>query len=108
MNPMQITSIMVGIILINASLFTIIPLPGIINVLALAVAAFLLLKNTSMGGFIGKINLFLGILIGIFALTGILGYAGINIPFVGYLFRVYTLGLTFGGLLLIGNSFLGG
>lgn len=108
MNINALLSVIAGIILLNNSLFTIIPLPGIIDTLALGVAAFYLLKGFGKGSAIGKIYLVVGIIIAIFALSNILGFVGIGLPFIGFLYKLYRISLIIGGVLLLLNPFYGG
>ncbi len=108
MNINALLSVVAGIILLNNSLFTIVPLPGIVNTAALAVAAFYLLKGIGKGSTLGKIYLAVGIIIGIFAISNILAFVGIGIPFIDYVYKIYRISLMVGGVLLLLNPFYGG
>ena len=100
MNIKKIASIIIGIVLLNLSLYTLIPLTGIGILISLVGAAALLLMDSAKGGIIGKASLILGIIIGIYALTAVLG---IGIPFI-YFIQKYVY--TSGGVLLIINPFI--
>jgi len=101
LNAKSIGSIIIGIILLNNSLFPIIPLPGIITIIAIVAAAALLLMDSAKGGIIGKASLILGIIIGIYALAAILSLIGISIPFIGFIYSVQKYAYILGGILLI-------
>ena len=106
MNVKAIIGIIVGIILLNGSLFTLIPLPGMITVLAVIVAAALLLMDMAKGGIIGKVNLAFGIIIAVYAVTAILSLLGISIPFISFIYSLQRLAYIIGGVLLIINPFV--
>ena len=106
MNVKTIISIIIGIILLNNSLYTIIPLPGIISIVAIIGAAILLLMDSAKGGILGKICLVFGIIIGIYALASILSFVGISIPFIGFIYSLQRLAFIIGGILLIINPFI--
>ena len=56
MNAKSIIGIILGIILLNNGLYTIIPLPGVISTLAIIVAAILLFMDSTKGGMLGTGN----------------------------------------------------
>lgn len=106
MNIKTIISVIFGIILLNNSIFTIIPLPGIISTIAVIGAAILLLLYSTSGGILGKVSLALGIIIGIYALAAILSLVGISIPFISFIYRAQRLAFIAGGALLIIKPFV--
>ena len=106
MNIKTIIGIIIGIILLNNSLYTIIPLPGIITIIAVIGAAALLLMDSIKGGILGKVCLIFGIIISIYALTAVLGFIGISIPFIGFIYRLQRLAYVIGGALLIVSPFV--
>ena len=101
-----IAGIIAGIILLNNSLYTIIPLPVIITLIAITAAAALLLMDSLKGGIIGKACLIFGIIIGIYAASSILGLIGISIPYIGFIYRLQSLAFIVGGILLIISPFV--
>lgn len=106
MDIKKIIGIVLGIVLLNNSLYTLIPLPGIISLVALIGAAILLFIQGKSGGMLSKIFLVVGIIIGIYALAGILGFVGISLPFISIIYRIERLALIAGGILLIVGSFV--
>ena len=105
MNPKMIGSIIVAIILINTTLFSIIPLPGIVITAAVVATAALLLMSSTKGGILGKASLVIGIIVAIFAVDSILNLLGISIPFVSYLYIVYSYSLIAAAAMLLINAF---
>jgi len=106
MNIKTIIGIIIGIILLNNSLYTIIPLPGIISIIAVIGAAVLLLMDSVKGGILGKICLVFGIIIGIYALAAVLSFVGISLPFIGFIYSLQRLAFILGGILLIVSPFV--
>jgi len=106
MNVKTIISIILGIILLNNSLYTIIPLPGMISLIALIGAAILLFMDGAKGGILGKISFIFAIIIGIYALVAILGVVGISLPFISFISGLERLAFILGGVLLIINPFV--
>ncbi len=104
-NARKIGSIIIGIVLLNNSLYPIIPLPGIISLIAIVGAAALLLMDSAKGGIMGKASLVLGIIIGIYALAAVLSLIGISIPFVSFIYSVQKYAYILGGILLIISPF---
>lgn len=105
-NAKTIGSIIVGIILLNNSLYTITPLPAIISAIAVIGAAILLLMNSVKGGILGKICLIFGITIGIYALALISGFVGISLPFISFIYGLQRLAFIVGGMLLTISPFV--
>jgi len=106
MNIKTIASIMVGIILLNNSLYTIIPLPGIISIAAIVAAAILLFMDSIKGGILGKVCLVFGIIIGIYALVLVLSMIGMSLPFISFIFSIQKFAFILGGILLIISPFV--
>jgi len=106
MNAKSIIGIILGIILLNNGLYTIIPLPGVISTLAIIVAAILLFMDSTKGGMLGKICLLFGIIIGIYALAAISSFIGISLPFLSFIYRLERLAFIIGGVLLIVSPFV--
>ncbi len=106
MNIKTIIGIMLGIVLLNSSLYTIMPLPGIITLIAIVGAAVVLLMDSFKGGILGKACLIFGIIIGIYALAAVLSFVGISIPFIGFIYSLQKLALIIGGILLIISPFV--
>lgn len=105
-NAKTIGSIIIGIILLNNSLYTIIPLPAIISAIAVIGAAILLLMDSVKGGILGKICLIFGIIIGIYALAAILSLVGVSLGFISFIYNFQRLAFIIGGILLIINPFI--
>jgi hypothetical protein len=105
MNAKAIIGIIVGVILLNSSYFTIMPLPGLLTVAAIVAASALLLMDGAKGGILGKADLAFGIIIGVYALQAVLGYVGIVIPFISFIYSFQSLAFLIGGVLLIINPF---
>ena len=105
MDIKKIIAVLLGIVLLNNSVYTIIPLPGIVSLIAITGAAILLFME-SRGGMLGKICLVFGIIIGVYALAAILSFAGISLPFISFIYRFEKFALIIGGILLIVKPFV--
>ncbi|MBW2974278.1 hypothetical protein KY366_01040 [Candidatus Woesearchaeota archaeon] len=106
MNAKTIISVIIGIILLNISLYTIIPIPGMVTLIAIVGAAVLLLMDSVRGGILGKACLIIGIIVGIYALSSLLAFVGMSLPFIGLIYRLQKLAYISGGVLLIINPFV--
>jgi len=106
LNAKTIGGIIIGIILLNNSLYTIIALPGIISLIAIIGAAALLLMDSTKGGILGKACLVFGIIVGIYALASILSFVGISLPFISFIYGLQRLAFILGGILLIISPFV--
>jgi hypothetical protein len=106
LNAKTIGGIILGIILLNNSLYTIIALPAIINIIAVIGAAVLLIMDSMKGGIIGKICLVFGIIIGIYALAAVLGFLGMPLTVLSFIFGLQRLAYIVGGILLIVSPFV--
>lgn len=106
MNIKTIISVILGIILLNSSLYTIISLPEIISIIAIIGAAILLLMDSAKGGILGKICLIFGIIIGIYALAAVLSFVGMSLTFISFIYRLQRLAFIIGGILLIISPFV--
>ncbi len=108
MNIKTIISIILGILLLNNSLYTLISLPGIITLITLIGAVILLFMDGTKGGIVGKISFVFAIIIGVYALVTILNTIGISLPFISIIYGAQRLALIVGGILLIINPFVNG
>ncbi|HZX45416.1 MAG TPA: hypothetical protein VFF28_07080 [Candidatus Nanoarchaeia archaeon] len=100
-----ILSVVAGLVLLNNSLYPVLPLPYLAVMAAVILGAGLLLMGMAKGNYIGKANLVIGIFLGIFAITFILGYLAISIPFITYIFAVQKYIYILGGILLLISPF---
>lgn len=102
----KIGGVLIGLILLNNSLYPIISLPTTITLIAIIGAAALLLMDSLKGGILGKACLIFGIIIGIYALAGLSGFIGISIPFISFIYGLQNLAFIVGGILLIITPFI--
>jgi hypothetical protein len=98
---MKILSILFGIILLYNSLFPIIPLPGMVSLIALIGATIFLIVGASKGGIMGKISIAFAIIIGVYTLVAILNLIGISLPFISFIYRLEKISFILGGVILI-------
>jgi|TARA_B100001971_G_C18073584_1_gene474424 hypothetical protein len=84
----KLSSLLVTLIILN-NVISLIPLPSIIDTLAIIGATVLLMIGISKGGTIGKAYLVTCFLVGIYALIAILSFVGVSLPFAGFLFLAY-------------------
>ncbi len=101
-----IIGIILGIILLNNSLYTIIALPAIINVIAVIGGAVLLIMDSMKGGIIGKVCLVFGIIIGVYALAAVFSFIGMPLTVLSFIFRLQKLAYITGAVLLIACPFV--
>ncbi len=106
MNAKMIIGVILGIILLNNSIYTLIPLPGIVSILAIIGATILLFMDGAKGGMLGKACLLFGIIIGVYAVVAILGMVGVSLPFLSFIYRAERYAYIIGGILLIISPFV--
>ena len=88
MNIRKIGILIVMLLLVNNAIFTLFPLPGIVDTIAVTAAAVLLFMGVAKGGAMGKTFLVVSIIVAIYALLAILSYVGIALP-LAFLYIVY-------------------
>ena len=105
MNHQFIIGLIAALLLLNNTLFNLIPMPPIVNLLILGIAALMLFLGGSRGGFFGKLCLGASIVLALYFIIGALSFFGIPVPFLGFLYQFYRYFAIGGAALLLIASF---
>ncbi|MBI2139931.1 hypothetical protein HYU14_03335 [Candidatus Woesearchaeota archaeon] len=106
MNYHFIIGLIAALLLLNNTLFGLIPMPPIVNLIIVGIAAFTLFLGGSRGGFFGKLCIWASIVLALYFIIGVLSFFGIPVPFLGSLYRYYRYFAIGGAALLLTASFL--